>query len=90
MESFKPSVDYQIYCSTECREMATKAKVKERARIKSIRKRALKKRYCSNGCGTKLSVYNDAKVCMKCSVDQKLVDKAIQNIKDFFEFEEEK
>lgn len=89
LEVFESKVDYQIYCGKECREAATKEKVKERVRLSAIKRRYKKKRYCANGCGTKLNAHNESKICRRCVVDEKLVNKAVNNLKDFFDFEEE-
>jgi len=88
LESFHAKVDYQIYCGVLCREAATKEKVKERARVASIRRRYGKNRMCANNCGTKLNAYNDSKICAMCVVNDKLVGKALDNIKDFFDMED--
>ncbi len=43
---------------------------------------------CINGCGTALSLYNDDKVCNKCKVNDTLVNKALNNMKDFFDYKD--
>lgn len=86
---FEPTTSYQIYCGPACRKEATKEKIRDRGRQAIIKRRSKKKRMCANGCGTPLSIYNDNKVCNKCSTNDKLVNKAINNIKDFFDFEEQ-
>jgi hypothetical protein len=78
---FKPSVSYQIYCSLECRNDATKEKINERHRILKRKKRKQKPRYCAGSCGMKLSVYNDEKYCNNCLIDRKQVDKKIKEIR---------
>jgi hypothetical protein len=88
LEVFKAKVDYQIYCSANCREAATREKVRDRARIASIRRRYKKNRMCANNCGTKLNAYNDSKICARCVVNDKLVEKALDNITDFFSIED--
>lgn len=85
---FQPSVTYQIYCSAECREAATKEKIKERSRLAVVRRRSKRKRYCANGCGTTLSIYNDSKICAACATNDKLVDKTLSDIKRFFDVED--
>jgi hypothetical protein len=79
--SFKPTVSYQIYCSTECRENSTKEKIVERHKILRRQKRKNKTRLCAGGCNTKLSIYNDDTMCNTCSINSKQVDKKIKEIK---------
>lgn len=86
---FEPLVHYQIYCGADCRKEATREKIKDRGRMATIRRRAKANRMCANGCGTPLSVYNTGKICQKCKVNDKLVNKALNNIKDFFTYEDD-
>lgn len=86
---FQPKTSYQIYCGVECRELATKQKIKERGSFAKIKRRSKKPRYCANKCGSQLSIYNDGKICAKCRVDQRLVNKALANMKDFFDYEDD-
>ena len=88
LDSFDAKVDYQIDGGVSCREAATKEKVKEKARVASIRRRYGKNRMCANNCGTKLNAYNDSKICARCIINDKLVDKSLDNIKDFFDMED--
>lgn len=85
---FEPTVSYQVYCGGKCRGEATRLKIQERSRLASIKRRSKKKRLCANGCGTVLSIYNDSRICNACSVNNKLVDKAIKNISQFFDIED--
>lgn len=85
---FEPTKTYQIYCGKKCRQEATREKIKENSRKATIRKRQKEKRFCINGCGTTLSVYNDDKVCNKCKVNDILVNKALSNMKDFFDYKD--
>lgn len=78
---FNPSVSYQIYCSPECRENATKEKIVERHKVLRRQKRKSKKRVCANGCGATLSIYNDDILCNNCGVNTKQVEKKIKEIK---------
>jgi len=80
-KTFTPAVSYQIYCSSECREQATKEKIVDRHKILRRKKRKDKIRMCSGGCGTKLSVYNDETLCNVCSINNKQVIKKIKEIK---------
>ncbi len=79
--SFKPTVSYQIYCSTECRDNSTKEKIVERHKVLRRQKRKNKIRLCAGGCNTKLSIYNDDAMCNTCSINSKQVDKKIKEIK---------
>jgi hypothetical protein len=78
---FKPSVSYQIYCSTNCRDEATKEKIIERHRFLKVQNRSKKTRMCSGGCGTKLSIYNDETLCNQCNVNIKEVNLKLREIK---------
>ena len=84
---FQPNVSYQIYCSPECRESATKEKVNERYQIKRRQKLAKKKRRCSGGCGTIISVYNSSGFCSSCMINTKHVDKALKELKGLIDYE---
>ena len=82
---FKPSVSYQIYCSAQCRSIATKEKIAERHKALKVQKRKGKVRKCTANCGTILSIYNDSKYCDHCLIDQKQVDKILKQIKNMGE-----
>ncbi|NBX27404.1 MAG: hypothetical protein EBR55_04015 [Chitinophagia bacterium] len=86
---FNPKVNYQIYCSIECREIATKEKIAERYQITRRQKRIGKQRYCLGGCGMTLSIYNDSGFCNNCNVSKKTVDKMLKEIKGFFDYEQD-
>jgi hypothetical protein len=79
--SFKPSVSYQIYCSSNCRDEATKTKIVARYAVIKRQKRKNKKRYCASGCGVSLSIYNDDTLCNSCNVNNKDVNKILKQIK---------
>lgn len=79
--SFKPTVSYQIYCSTKCRDEATREKIVERHKVLKRKKRRDKIRFCAGACGTKLSIYNDDVMCNSCSINSKQVDKKIKEIR---------
>jgi hypothetical protein len=85
---FEPVISSQIYCGAMCRVEATRAKMKEHGRRKTIKKRQKVKRFCINNCGTPLSLYNDDKVCNKCKVNDALVKKALSNMMDFFDYKD--
>ena len=79
--SFHPTVSYQIYCSVDCRTLATKEKIIERHRVLRIQKRKGKVRFCSNKCGNTLSMYNDETLCSTCEVNMRLVDKKMKEVR---------
>ena len=78
---FVESVSYQIYCSTECRELATKEKIAARYLQSKRLKRKGKIRLCKS-CSMPLSIYNDHQICNTCSINPDAVSKAIKTIKD--------
>jgi hypothetical protein len=78
---FETQIKYQIYCSSECREGATKEKIAARYIVERRQRRIGKERNCQC-CGESLSIYNDDKLCVKCSVNPKDVSKALKQIKD--------
>lgn len=84
---FVPNVSYQIYCSAECRGLATKEKVGERYQIKRRKRMSKKERRCSNGCGTILSMYNNDGYCNACFVNVKQVQKVLKELKGLIEYE---
>lgn len=80
--NFIGKVSYQIYCSPECRELATKEKIAERYAIARRARMANKDRPCRS-CGARLSIYNDDSLCQKCLVNPVDVKKALKEIKGF-------
>ena len=88
-QRFKPKVTYQIYCSQECRDLATKDKIAERYQVSRRQKRIGKNRKCLGGCGTQLSIYNDSGFCSNCNVSKKAVDKMIKELKGIIEYEQD-
>jgi hypothetical protein len=86
---FKAKVTYQIYCSPECRDVATRAKIAERYSLSKKRRRINKIRKCLGGCNTKLSVYNDSGFCANCNVSAKTVKKMLRQIKGYFDYEQD-
>ena len=86
---FTPKVSYQIYCSNECRDQATKSKIAERYQITRRQKRKNKERKCLGGCGVKLSIYNDSGFCSNCNVSKKAVDKMLREVKGYFDYEQD-
>lgn len=85
---FDPSVSYQIYCCTQCREEATKEKIAERYQINRRKNRSKKERKCSGGCGVFISIYNENGFCGVCMINRRKVDKTLKEIKDFFDYEQ--
>jgi uncharacterized protein YmfQ (DUF2313 family) len=88
-DHFTPKVSYQIYCSSECRDAATKDKIAERYQVTRRQKRIGKDRRCLGGCNTSLSIYNDSGFCANCNVSKKSVDKMLKDLKGFFDYEQE-
>lgn len=86
---FKPKVSYQIYCGSECRDIATKGKIALRYNVMRTQKRIGKVRKCIGGCGVDLSIYNESGFCSNCNVSKKSVDKMLKQIKGFFDYEQE-
>lgn len=86
-KGFEPNVSYQIYCSPECRNAATKEKVNERYQQKRRKKLAKKERRCINGCDTILSIYNDTGLCGSCIINDKQVSSALKELKGLIDYE---
>lgn len=86
---FTPKVTYQIYCSNECRDLATKDKIAERYHIVRRQKRIGKVRKCLGGCGLQLSIYNDDGFCANCNISKKAVDKMLKQVKGYFDYEQD-
>lgn len=80
--SFETAISYQIYCSVECREQATKEKIAQRYAQTRRSKRLSKVRKCKS-CDVPLSVYNDDDLCSECTVNPIDVKKALKEIKGF-------
>jgi hypothetical protein len=78
--SFETNVSYQIYCSPECREQATKEKIALRYAATRRTRQNRKSRTCKD-CGAKLSVYNDDLICQGCIVVPGNVSKALKDMK---------
>jgi hypothetical protein len=86
---FSPSVSYQVYCSKECRDFATKEKIAENYKINRIKNKKNKQKRCSGGCGSIISIYNNNGFCSVCMVNKKKVDKMLKELKGLFEYEQE-
>jgi len=78
--SFEAKVNYQIYCSAECREAATREKINQNYLMRRVKKRMSKPRVCKS-CGGNLSAYNDDALCSICDVNPLDVNKALKEIK---------
>ena len=78
--SFDPNVKYQIYCSPECRDFATKEKIAEKYAISRRNKMMGKDRRCK-ACSARLSAYNDDVLCQVCLVNPTEVLKALKEIR---------
>jgi hypothetical protein len=77
----------QIYCSAECRQLASRQKIVERYENEKIKKRIGKPRRCAGGCGTLLSIYNDLGICDNCVVHKKKMKSFMREIKEYFDYE---
>lgn len=77
---FEAAVPYQIYCSSECRELATKEKVAQKYAERRRKRMKAQNRLCKS-CGHSLSVYNDEQICQTCIVNPVEVSKALREIK---------
>lgn len=78
--SFETAVSYQIYCSVECRDLATKEKIAERYMQTRVYRRVGKDRKCKS-CGGQLSIFNDEQICSACTINPQDVKKALKDIK---------
>ncbi|MEY4335072.1 MAG: hypothetical protein RLZZ196_3822 [Bacteroidota bacterium] len=78
--TFETKISYQIYCSPNCREMATKEKIVARYQVARRSRRVGKERNCRS-CGNSLSIYNDDTICQSCLTDPQDVLKALKEIK---------
>lgn len=79
-KTFQTKISYQIYCSPECRDLATREKIAERYYTTKVKKRKGKVRNCK-ACNTSLSVYNDEQLCSSCLVNPLDVKKTLSEIK---------
>jgi hypothetical protein len=78
--SFQTKISYQIYCSPDCRDSATKEKIAARyVQIKRLNRKG-KERLCGS-CSRRLSVYNEEPLCVVCQTNPKEVLKALKDIK---------
>ncbi|NBP56943.1 hypothetical protein EBU71_10520 [bacterium] len=80
-KEFESSISYQIYCSEECRDFATKEKIAQRYIQTRRQKRKGKNRVCKQ-CNEKLSIYNDEPLCAKCNINPVEVKKVLKQLKE--------
>lgn len=78
--TFETTISYQIYCSAECRDLATKEKIAARYAITRRSKRYGKIRKCKS-CGHQLSMYNDEPLCQSCHINPSDVAVTLREIK---------
>ena len=78
--TFETSISYQIYCSSPCRDAATKEKILARYQVTRRTKRIGKVRKCKS-CSASLSIYNDEPLCRTCEVNPTDVSKTLKEIK---------
>jgi predicted nucleic acid-binding Zn ribbon protein len=79
---FETKISYQVYCSPECREHATKEKIAQRYALTRRAKRAGKDRRCKS-CSVVLSIYNDEELCSECLIHPVDVKKTLKEIRRF-------
>jgi len=79
-KQFQTKLSYQIYCSAECREQATKEKIAEKYIRDRVKKRAGKVRLCKT-CGKQLSMYTEEVICQSCEVNPDDVRDVLKEIK---------
>jgi hypothetical protein len=80
-KQFQTKLSYQIYCSAECREQATKEKIAEKYLKDRVKKRAGKIRLCKS-CNKQLSRYTEETICQICEVIPDDVKNTLKEIKD--------
>jgi hypothetical protein len=78
----------QIYCSAECRGIATKQKIMQRYKVSKAASRVGKQRKCAGGCGTIISIYNDVGFCNICMLSKRKLDQTLKDIREFFDYEQ--
>ena len=79
-KQFQTKLSYQIYCSAECREQATREKIAERYARNRLQKPSRKNRKCKN-CESTLSIYNDEQTCSICEINPSEVNKVLKELK---------
>jgi RecJ-like exonuclease len=79
-KQFQTKLSYQIYCSPECREQATKEKIAQKYLRDKVKKRAGKIRLCKT-CGKQLSMYTEEVICQSCDINPDDVRDILKEIK---------
>lgn len=87
-KQFSSNNKNQIYCSADCRTVATKEKIMQRYKVSKAQSRVGKDRRCAGGCGTIVSIYNNVGFCNTCMVSKRKLDQAIKDIKEYFQYEQ--
>jgi hypothetical protein len=87
-KQFSPNTTKQIYCSSECRQEASKEKILERYHLQKRKNRKGKEKKCGGGCNTLLSIYNDSGICDNCLVHQSKMKTFMRELKDYFDYEQ--
>jgi hypothetical protein len=87
-KQFSPNTTKQIYCSSECRQEASKEKILERYHLQKRKNRKGKEKKCGGGCNTLLSIYNDSGICDNCLVHQSKMKTFMRELKNYFDYEQ--
>jgi hypothetical protein len=87
-EQFDSNNKNQIYCSSDCRSLATKEKIMQRYKVSKAQSRVGKDRKCAGGCGTIISIYNNIGFCNSCMLSKRKLDQALKDIKGLFDYEQ--
>lgn len=67
---FEAKTHNQRYCSDDCCRRATNARLMKQYYERKARRQGRIRVCASPGCGTRLSRYNDSKVCQGCAAAQ--------------------
>jgi hypothetical protein len=79
-KEFSSKISYQIYCSSDCRDLSTREKITARNAINRRNRMIGKKRKCKS-CKVNLSAYNDDQLCHSCLINPTEVSKALKELK---------
>ena len=88
-KQFQTNNKNQIYCSADCRSLATKEKILQRYKVSKVKSRTSKNRKCAGGCGITISIYNDIGFCNSCMMSKRKLDQTLKDIKGYFDYEKE-
>ena len=83
-KQFQTKLSYQIYCSTECREQATKEKIAEKYLRDKVKKRIGKIRLCKS-CNKYLSIYTEESICNACLVNPDDIKNVLKDIREIMD-----